>query len=59
MATLVCSAQCGVDSIPNYDPTKRIIDCTNDKDATDICDIMLVVEPLATMTCYDISNFNP
>ena len=59
MATLVCSAQCGIDNIPNYDPIKTVIDCTDDKDATDICDIMLVVEPLETMTYYDISSFNP
>ena len=59
IATLACSAQCGIDSIPNYDPTKTVIDCTHEKDATDICDIILVVEPLSTMTYYDISNVRP
>ena len=56
VATLVYSAQCRVDSIPDYDPTEKVIDCTDGKAATDICNIMLVVEPLATMTYYDIST---
>ena len=56
LATLVCSAWCGVNNIPRYDPTKRIIDCTDSKATTDICDVVLVVEMLTTMTYYNISN---
>ena len=56
LVTLVCSARCGVNNIPRYNPTERIIDCTDGKAITDICDVMLVVEMLTTMTHYNISS---
>ena len=59
VAIVICSVECGRDSIPNYDPNETVFDCTDNKDATDICDIMLVVEPLTTMAYYDISNVRP
>ena len=46
----------GVNSISQYDPHQRIIDCSDGKDATDGCDVMLVVESLTNMTYYNISR---
>ena len=46
----------GVNNIPQYDPHQRIIDCSDGKDATDDCDVMLVVEPSTSMTYYNISR---
>ena len=56
LAILVCFAKCGINNIPKYDPTERVIDCTNGKGATDICDVMLVVESLVTMAYFNISK---
>ena len=56
LLTLVCSAQCEVNNIPRYNPTERIIDCTDGKAITDICDVVLVVEMLTTMTHFNISS---
>ena len=47
---------CGVNNIPRYDPHQRIIDCSDGKDATDGCDVMLVVESSTSMTYYNISR---
>ena len=56
LATLVCCVQCGINNIPSYNHTERVIDCTVGKDTTDICDIKFVVESFATMTYYNISS---
>ena len=56
LTTLVCIANCGINNIPEYDPTERIIDCTNGKDAADTCDVMLVVESLMSMAYFDITK---
>ena len=45
-----------VNNIPKYDPHQRIIDCTDGKDATDGCDVTLVVEFSTSMTYYNISR---
>ena len=45
-----------VNNIPKYDPHQRIIDCTDGKDVTDICNITLVVEYSTSMTYYNISR---
>ena len=45
---------CGINNIPRYDPCQRIIDCTDGKDVTDGCDVMLVVESSTSMTYYNI-----
>ena len=46
----------GVNNIPRYNPRQRIIDCTDGKDVTDGCDVMLVVESSTSMTYYNIST---
>ena len=44
LTALVCIANCGINNIPKYDSTERVIDCTDDKRATGVCDVMLVVD---------------
>ena len=51
---LVVGLAYGVNNFPKYDPHQRIIDCS--KDATDGCDVMLVVESSTSMTYYNISR---
>jgi len=52
LAGLACIANCGVNNIPHYNSNQTIIDCTDSKNATDICDIMLVVEYSTSMTYF-------
>ena len=58
LANLIMLAQlvsCGSNNLPMFDPAIKTIDCTKDKAVTDVCKIMLVVEPLTSMTYYNIS----
>ena len=55
LASFICFAKCGVNNLPTID-FKKIIDCTENKSADDICDIRFVVEPLTTMTYYNITG---
>ena len=56
LASLVCLAKCGINNIPGYNPTEKVIDCTDGNSAADTCDVMLVVESLVTMTYFNISK---
>ena len=56
VTTLICFANCGINNIPKYDPTERVIGCTDGKGATDTCDVMLVVESLTFMTYFNIGK---
>ena len=56
LMSLVWSTNGAVNNIPRYDPHERIINCTNGKVNTDICDVTLVVELSTTMTYYNISK---
>ena len=59
LASLVCLAKCGINNIPSYDPTEKVIDCTDGNTVADTCDVMLVVESLVIMTYFNISkNFH-
>ena len=54
LANLIITANCGSNNLPMIDTTK-VIDCTDNKAVTDICEIMFVVEPLTSMTYYTIT----
>ena len=56
LASLLSIAKCGENNLPTYDPQEKVIDCTRDRSASDICDIRFVVEPLTTMTYYNITD---
>ena len=56
LASLLSIAKCGENNLPTYDPQEKVIDCTRDRSANDICDIRFVVEPLTTMTYYNITD---
>ena len=55
LANLMVSVNCGRNNLPSFDPSMKIIDCTDNRDATDICNIMFVVDPLTSMTYYNIT----
>ena len=54
LANLIITANCGSNNLPMID-TRKVIDCTDGMAVTDICKIMLVVEPLTSMTYYNIT----
>ena len=54
LANLIITANCGSNNLPRID-TAKVINCTDGKAVTDICEIMLVVEPLTSMTYYNIT----
>ena len=56
LANLMVSVNCGRNNLPLFDPSMKIIDCTDNMDVTDICNIMLVVDPLTSMTYYNITS---
>ena len=56
LANLMISVNCGRNNLPLFDPSMKIIDCTDNMDVTDICNIMLVVDPLTSMTYYNITS---
>ena len=49
------SVNCGRNNVPTYDPSIKVIDCTDNMGVTDICNILFVVEPLTSMTYYNIT----
>jgi len=55
LASFIVFAICGENNLPTFNP-KKIIDCTDNKSADDICNIRLVIEPLTTMTYYNITD---
>lgn len=55
LANLMVSVNCGRNNIPSFDPSTKTIDCTDNMDVTDTCNIMFVVEPLTSMTYYNIT----
>ena len=55
LANLMVSVNCGRNNIPAFDPSIKVIDCTDNMGATDICNIMFVVDPLTSMTYYNIT----
>ena len=59
LANLIMLAQlvnCGSNNLPTFDPAIKTIDCTKDKTVADVCEIMLVIDPLTSMTYYNISS---
>ena len=56
LATLVSIGKCGENNLPTFIPEEKVIDCTNGKSVDDICDINFVVEPLTSMTYYNITD---
>ena len=53
---LIILVNCGTNNLPMFNPNIKTIDCTNGMAATDICEIMLVVDPLTSMTYYNITE---
>jgi len=56
LATLVCIGTCGVNNLPAYNPEEKIIDCTDGRSSGEACDITFVVEPLSSMTFYNVTD---
>ena len=56
LANLFILVSCGTNNLPSLNSSIKAFDCTDGKAATDVCEIMLVVEPLTSMTYYNITD---
>ena len=59
LVTLIAIAYCEISNLPVFNPEKKVFDCTDessDKRPDGECDVVFVVEPLTSMTYYNIDG---